>query len=504
MKEQRKIGVILSYISQGIHILSGLIYTPIMLRLLGQSEYGLYQLVYSVVSYLGLLSFGFSSSYMRFYSRFRAKEDQEEIAKLNGMFMTIFMVISMICILCGIVMVINIENIFGTGLSEAEYDTARILMVLMVLNLAITFPNSVFDAFTSAHERFMFQKVLVVLQNLLNPFIALPLLILGYGSIAMVTVTTVLTIAKLIANVYFCKKKLKVQFCYRGFRFSLLKEMWTFTFFIFLNLIVDQINWSVDKFLLGRMAGTIAVAIYGVGGQLNTLYLQLSTAVSGVFIPKVNRIVAETNDTKELSFLFTKVGRIQFLILSLILTGFIFFGEDFIFLWAGEGYEMSYRISIFLMVPVTIPLIQNLGVEIQRAKNMHKARSIVYFFIAISNIFVSIPCIKCWGASGAAIGTAFSLLIGNGLFMNWYYWKKIGLDIAMFWKNIFSFIPALIVPSIVGVFAMINVEFSNYLQLFFGIVIYSVVFCASMWFVGLNTEEKMMVIGPINKIRKRV
>lgn len=76
--------------------------------------------------------------------------------------------------------------------------------------------------------------------------------------------------------------------------------------------------------MLGRFAGTTAVALYGVGGQINTLYLQFSSSVSNVFVPKVNRIVAETNDNDQLTKLFTKVGRIQFMVLGLILSGFIF------------------------------------------------------------------------------------------------------------------------------------------------------------------------------------
>ena len=168
---QKKAGVILSYISEGIKVISGLVYTPIMLRLLGQSEYGLYQLVYSVVSYLSLLSFGFTASYIRFYSRAKAKNEEDEVRRLNGMFMIIFLIIAIICILCGAVMVGNIELIFGDGLTPEEYPTARILMSLMVANLALTFPNSVFDSFTSANERFFFQKLLVVFQNFLNPFL---------------------------------------------------------------------------------------------------------------------------------------------------------------------------------------------------------------------------------------------------------------------------------------------------------------------------------------------
>lgn len=147
---------------------------------------------------------------------------------------------------------------------------------------------------------------------------------MGYGSIGMVAVTTFLTLLVLVMNVYYSFHNLHIRFCFKKFQLDLLKEMWVFTFFIFINQIIDQINWSVDKFLLGRFAGTTAVAVYGVGGQINSMYIELSSSVSNVFVPKVNRIVAESGDDNELTRLFTKVGRIQFMILGLILSGFIF------------------------------------------------------------------------------------------------------------------------------------------------------------------------------------
>lgn len=107
----------------------------------------------------------------------------------------------------------------------------------------------------------------------------------------MVSVTTCLTITSLIVNIVYCVKKLSIRFTFGKFDFKLMKEIWVFTFFIFINQIIDQINWSVDKFLLGRLSGTTAVAVYGVGGQINTLYLQFSTSISNVFVPKVNMIV---------------------------------------------------------------------------------------------------------------------------------------------------------------------------------------------------------------------
>lgn len=500
---QRKAGVILSYAGEIVKILVNLVYTPIMLRLLGQSEYGLYQLVYSVVSYLSLLSLGFGSSYLRFYSRYKAQNDEDGVAKLNGMFILIFCSISVICILCGTVMVRNIRTIFGTGLTESEYATAKVLMELLIINLALTFPNSVFNCSITAHEKFLFQKLLILLQNLFSPFLTLPLLIMGYGSIGMVSVTTLLTFVLLISNMFYCFKKLHVRFAFHGLKISLFKEMWVFTFFIFLNQIIDQINWSVDKFLLGRFAGTTAVAVYGVGGQINTLYLQFSSSVSNVFVPKVNRIVAETNDNTELTTLFTKVGRIQFIVLGLILTGFVFFGMPFVNLWAGEGYGASYAVALLLIIPVTVPLIQNLGIEIQRAKNMHKARAVVYLAIAIANVFISIPLIKFFGPEGAALGTAISLFAGNIIFMNWYYHARIGMNMFYFWKEIAKFIPALIAPCVVGIAIMKFVNITGLVKLGVFTVVYAAVYGLSMYFFGMNEEEKQLVMGPIRKILRK-
>ena len=500
---QRKAGVILSYAGEMVKIVVSLVYTPVMLRLLGQSEYGLYQLVYSVVSYLSLLSLGFGSSYLRFYSRYKAQKDESGVAKLNGMFILIFSSISIICIICVSIMIGNIHNIFGTGLTKQEYETARVLMGLLIINLAMTFPNSVFNCSITAHEKFFFQKLLILLQNLFSPFLTLPLLIMGYGSIGMVSVTTFLTFVLLFSNMFYCFKNLHIRFEFKGLQISLLKEMWVFTFFIFLNQIIDQINWSLDKFLLGRFAGTTAVAVYGVGGQINTLYLQFSSSVSNVFVPKVNRIVAETNDDEQLTKLFTKVGRIQFMVLGLILSGFVFLGTPFVKLWAGSEYSESYVVTLLLIIPVTVPLIQNLGIEIQRAKNMHKARAIIYLAIAIANVFISIPLIKVIGPTGAALGTAISLIVGNIIFMNWYYHVRIGMNMIYFWKEIAKFIPALITPCGVGFLIMKFAHVSGIFNVFIYSIIYMVIYGISMYFLGMNTEEKNLVMGPVKKIIRR-
>lgn len=501
---QLKAGAVLSYVSMGLGYCISIIYTPIMLRLLGQSEYGLYNLVSSVVSYLGLLSFGFGSSYVRYYYRYKVNDDQNNIAKLNGMFLIVFTMIGLIAIIAGTALVLNLNLIFGEKITSDELSKAKILMSIMVFNLSISFPATVFNSFITANEKYIFQKILQMLKIVISPFVMFPVLLMGYKSIGMVVVTTVITIIVEILNVIFCFKRLKINFKFKYFDFSLMKEIAIFSSYIFMNMIIDQINWNVDKFIIGRFRGTIGVAVYGLAAQLNTYYLSLSTTVSSIFIPRVNRMVATSNNNIELTYLFTRIGRLQFIILSLICTGLITFGKPFISIWAGSNYIESYSIALLLIIPVTIPLIQNLGIEIQRAKNMHQFRSWIYLFIAIGNVCLSIPLTKLYGGVGAAIGTALSLLIGNGLIMNLYYHKRVGLNMIYFWKQILKFIPALLPIFIASLVINTHIDLYHVVSLLIGGIVYVMVFSFSMWFIGMNQYEKDLIGKPIIKIINKI
>ena len=499
--DQKKAGVLLSYGQTVLSTVISLVYTPVMLRLLGTSEYGTYTLVSGFISNLSLMSFGLGSAYVRYYARAKVQEGEEGVGRVNGMFMTIFLVISAMSLLVGGVLVANVHNIFGAKLTAHEVETARVLMALLVVNIAVSFPCSVFSSYITANERFLFQRVVNMIRTVLNPIVMLPLLLMGLGSVSLVMVTLVLSVVTDAFNIWYCARKLHMRLTFGRFDFGLLREMGGFSFFIFLNMIIDQINWTVDTTLLGIISGTAATAIYGVGAQINSYYKTLSTSISGVFVPQINRIVAEGQGDDRLTSLFTRVGRIQFLLLMLVLTGFVFVGEPFIDAWGGGEYAGAYPIALMLMVPVTLPLIQNLGIEIQRAKNMHQFRSKVYFFMALGNVLVSIPLGMRYGGLGCAMGTAISLIIGNGFVMNWYYQTHIGLDMKYFFRSILSMVPAMVPPALLGLLAVRLHTFSGYSGVLTFAVPYTAVYALCVYRWAMNDEEQGMVRGMLRRLK---
>ena len=499
---QKKYGILLSYLSLIVTILTGILYTPVMLRLLGQNEYGIYQLANSLVTYLSLLNLGLNGSYIKFYMREKVKGDQEGVARVNGMFLMLFSAISLLAIFVGMILVANVRFV-GNSYSEEEFQLIRYLMIFMIINMALSFPNALFISYMSACEDFVFQRIIGLITNILIPVVNIPLLYFGYGSRGMVTFATLLAILKFAVNVWHCFARLEIRFCFHGFQKDLLKELAGFTFFIFLSDLVDQLNQNVDKFLLSRILGAVSVAIYSVAYSIKTYFTQISWAIPEVYIPQVNEM-AEQKDNEGINGVFTETGRMSNVVLAPIIIGFLIFGRKFIYLWAGEEYAQSYYVTAILLVSGYIPAIQSIGVNIQNAMNMHRMRSIVYFFVAIGNVLLSIHLIPRYGAAGTAAGTLIAILLGNGLFMNIYYQKKIGLNIIEFWKQIgHMFIPML--PAVIcGIILNKILPQQNWLVLFMQLLIFVLVYGVFMWLFGLNEIEKEIGRKGFRKITKHL
>ena len=500
---QRKIGAILSYIVIGLNMIVGIIYTPFLIRKLGQSEYGLFSIVQSVISYLTVMDMGFGNAIVIYTSRYINQGNKEKQDKLHGMFFVIFCIIGVLAALIGFILYLNVNYIFGSSMTVQEIAKAKVMMLILTFNLAITFPLGIFGNIITAHEKFIVSKLVKILQIILQPMLMIPLLIMGYKSIAMTIVLTIANIICLLINMIVCLTKLDVKLKFKGFDLVLLKEIFAYSFYIFLNEIIDKANWSVDRFILGSVCGTIITAIYSVAGQLNSLFMSFSTAISGVMLPKITKMEDRKAINEEFTKVFIQTGRIQYLLMSLILTGFILFGQTFINLWAGPGYESAYKIACILMIPLIVPLIQNVGLSILQAKNLYKYRTIIFFFIAILNTISSIFLAKYYGGVGAAIGTSGALILGQIIILNIYYHVKVGIDMIEFWKNILKMSIPMILVFIIGMGINKIIPDKSIIIYAGKILVYTLVYCISVYLFAMNNYEKDLIRKPINKLLKK-
>ena len=500
---QLKAGVVLNYVVIILNTVVGLLYTPYMLRMMGQSEYGLYSLVASVIAYLTVLDLGFGNAIVRYTAKFRAEKKTEEQYEMFGMFFLLYLVIGIIAFGIGLGLYFNVGTLFGDTMTAVELDRARIMMLLLVANLAFTFPMSIWGSIIQAYEDFVFQKSLNIFRIILNTAVMICLLHFGYKAVAMVVVQTIFNVLTLVLNFIYCRRKLNIHiyFRFKHFHWGFLKEVAIYSFWIFLNAIMDRVYWSTGQFVLGAMVGTAAVAVFAIAIQLEGMYMQFSTAISSVFLPKVTAMVATNRSRKEISDLFIRTGRMQYIVLAYILSGFIIFGRQFIELWAGAGYTDAYIISLLFFIPLTVPLIQNLGITILQARNEMKFRSVLYIIIALVSLAMQIVLTRFFGGIGCAMGVSGALVVGQILIMNVYYQRRQDLDIKTFWKEIckMSIIPIVLIFSSMLVirhfFAL-----DSWGKLILGIAAFSLVYIPLFFRFSMTDDERNLFISMFHKI----
>ena len=490
---QRRSGALLSYVSIFVYIIIGFIYVPFLLKYLGRNEYGLYQLMGSIVFYFSLFDFGLSATVVRYYSHYLALSQNKKAVNSLGISRIIYYFLTVVSLSLGVILYFFIDDVFSNSLSEFEIYEAKIIYLLLLVNISIKLLSNIYNSIITAHENFVFLKVLTIVQQVLQPLVIIFLISLHPYALTIVFIQTLVNLLVSIIKYVYSQYKLKVRIHLYHFDKELVTKMLKFSASIFIVSVVDQVFWRSNQLLLGVISGTSVVALYSIAVTIYMNYLPLSGVIQSVFLPKITQMVSKKVANDELSAYFMRIGRIQFIILSCVLSGFVVFGKIFISLWVGKEYMPAFWIALIVLVPFTIDLIQNLGLTILQAKNKYAFKAKVYSLMALLNIILAVIMIKFWGPIGAAIATGLSMFIGNGLIMNWYYYKKVHLNIPLFWKQIVLFFPVILIPMMSGILLKLLFPITSLVELMASVVLYAVIFFISMWSLGMNQYEKELV-----------
>ena len=496
-RDEIKLGALLSYVTIFLNTIVGLLYTPFMLRQLGQSEYGLYMLIGSLVAYISILDFGLHNTVYRFIAKYQAEKDEEGQENFLASTFIIYGVITILVFLVGVILYFNLDRIFSSSLTHEELSKANIMFAILIFNLAITLPLGAFQFIIRGYGKFIFANSVAITRIIARTIVLIALLTLGYKSVAIVVVDTVFNIAMGLTYSIYCFSKLEIRIKLHNFNKTVLNEIFSYSIFVFILAMVNQFFWKLGQVALGIVATTAAVAIYALSINLVMYYQQFALGISGVFMPKVSKLIADGASSDDLTNLMTKVGRIQLSILGLVLSGFIVLGKPFILLWAGPDYSEVYWITLMIFLPMTIPMIQTIAEVIIQVKNMQSFKAKAYLLMSGINIIVSILLGRIYGALGVGISTAVSILIFQVFVINLFYKYKLELKIGRFFKEVSKgIIPVMLITTLAG-FISRNIPGLSWRWLFFQIIIVSSIYSILMLRFGLTKEEKNTYINPI-------
>ena len=500
---QRKAGVILSYTSIGINIISNFLYVPLLLKYLGQGEYGLYQLLGAFVSYAAIFDFGLSNAVTRHYCLYKARGETEKMQNMLFWARILFFIVDAVVLVVGVVVYFLLGDIYPK-LSPEELAEGKMIFIVLIANVLITIPSYTNKAIVEAEEKFLFSKGLRVVSAILQPVLVIMLVMELPSALTVVVVQMAVNLLVVVTQFLYVKFKIKTKFKSHGFDRSLLKNLFAFSFFIFINTIINELNWQAGKTVLGIMEGTNLVATLSSGVYIASAFMQFSYNVSNVFYPQFSVLVAkgEAGDVT-INAIFKKVGRIQCLVLGLVFTGFIVFGKEFVVLWAGQENIDAFYIAIILLSATFISNVENAGILVLQAKQQHKWRSLTIIF-SIIGVCISVALVPKFGAIGCSVGTAFAYFFGYVIYLNIIYKKKAQLNIGGLFKSLLPIFLALVIVAFFGWFVNGLIQTEGWMYLLLKIIGYNVVYALVCWVLVMNDYEKNLIRKPFEKLFNKI
>lgn len=490
---QIKKGALLAYVNIFLTNAIGLILTPFIIKHLGQSEYGLYTLIGAFVSYISLLDFGLNNTIVRFVAKYRAKKDKEGEENFLATTMIIYGFISVIIIIIGLGLFYNLESIFEASLTNVELDKAKVMFLIFIFNLAISLPGGAFTAICIGYEHFVYPKAVNIVRYIIRSISVVGLLLLGGDSVGLVILDTVFNVLVIIASLIYAFKKLKITFKLHSFELPLIKEIFSYSIWIFLGALIQQFQLQAGQIILGIKANTDLIAIYAIGIMLGGFLGAFSGAITNLFLPKITKLVILEGSNENLVFEMTRLGRLLFIMLSFILGGFLVLGKPFILLWLNENYIDAWYIALLTMFSLILPLSQGMSGLILQAKNKLKDKTLISLSCNTLGVILGYFLVDSFGILGMAIGTATGISI-SFIILNFYYKISLNLKLQYFFYNLL--IKVLPINALVICLMMIFVKYVTILTwvefVLYGII-YTLIFCFIIYKFVLNGYEKSLI-----------
>lgn len=498
---KKAMGVLFSYLLIVVDILVALLFVPYLLSSLGDDEYGLYRLLYSTASYLTVLDFGLGGTITRYIVKFKTEGDLRKQENFMAMGLIIYGLLAAATMVVSVVIVSIIPAMYAASIPAEKMTQAQLIFLVMCGSHAITLFSHAYTGLFSAYERFTYTKA----SNIIKIIVRVLLLIFGLKffktALLVALVDFALAATLLVIHCFYARFSVKCKIKLNKWDGSLAKEALVFTSAILIQSVINQFNTNVDSMVLGMFTTTAVVAMYSLVLQLYNMYSGFSTAISTVYLPTISAAVFKGADDKAITAKVIEPSRIQTVVLLLAASGFILFGQDFVLLWVGPGYENVYLLVCLLMISSVPNLSQNTITSVLKAKNKLHGKTLILVASTVVNFIITLILVPLLGALGAVIGTCFSMILGYSVALNIYYHKVIHINMWTFYKKTYSgIVPATLLCMVVGFGISRILPLTGWLGFVSEALIYVAVFAVAMYFIGLNQGEKQMVRRLLKKI----
>ena len=499
--KQIKFGAMLSYFAIAFNILSGLLYTPWMVETIGKSQYGLFTLANSLIT-LFLVDFGLSSATGRYLSKYNAEGNREAAERFLGAIYKLYLLIDAVIFTVLLVLFFFLDQIY-VKLTPGELEQFKVVYVISALFSVINFPFVTFNGILTAYEKFVPLKVIDLLYRIFNIGFTVVALLLGKGLYALVAVHAGVGLLVLLLKFLVIRKTVPLKVNFKASEKGIYKEIFSFSIWVTVSSLAMRLVFNITPSILGVVASSAAIAVFGVVTTIEGYTYTITTAINGMFMPRISKIMTREDAAEDLNPLFLRVGKFQYVLNGLIVAGFAVVGKSFIGLWMGNDYIQAYYGILLVIIPGLFYNSLQIANTTMVVQKKVKITAFVNVATGLINVGLSFPLSKLFGVMGACASICVAYFVRD-IALTIIYHKVLPLDIPMFLKSCYLRMSVPVVVTILLGWGM------NYLFADGGWLVFLVkagattaVYFVLTVFLGLNKQERAKLLG-FGRKRKRL
>jgi O-antigen/teichoic acid export membrane protein len=420
-----------NYGGQFVSITTWFLLTPFILHQLGDSHYGLWVLVASVVAYGTLLDFGISNAVTKYVAEFRATGEVDKARRLVSTALALYTAIGLLVVLASALLAPLFPEIFNVAPKDEE--TAIRLVFLAGIGVGVAIPASTTFAVLRGLQRFDLLNIIRSASTLFQALAIVLVLLAGGGVLGLAITTIVVRLLTQIPAVWTIHRTApELRFGWRSADRHSVRTVASFSWAVFVLHFGGHLEAKTDEIVIGVYLPLASVASYSIVLKLSTLPQIITEQFTTLVLPISSELHAK-DDLPKLRELLLTSTRITLAVLFPISISLMILGRPLLEVWVGDSYADQAPVLAILVLAVMLDAMLWPAAFLFQGMNRHKVPSLMGLGSGLANLALSIVLIQRWGLMGVALGTlipttlfAFGLVLPYAFRVVKLSWRMVG------------------------------------------------------------------------------
>ena len=236
---------------------------PFLLHRLGVEQYAIWVLASAAVTSGILLSAGFGDAALKYISAYRGKDDHAGVERiirtLLGINLVLGITVATLLALFIPPLVAHLPNV-SASLQISYQHALEIGCVLLVVKVV----ESVFICAQRAFERYDIAARFTIATRIVTIGAAVIIAALGRGTVSIMLSTLLVALISVVLQAFTVWRHLAIHSLLPSLHPASMKELFSFGAFSWLQGLVGLFTGQADRFLVGYLLGTHALAYYSI------------------------------------------------------------------------------------------------------------------------------------------------------------------------------------------------------------------------------------------------